>query len=129
MRSCLGSPTYFADPPPNEGDHRPDRYVAPAPDGNLLSRKLGAAVVAVRRAGAMHAFDSINHLFLITTAGGGGSTYWNLGLGGHKGEVADDAEGIKTWPISARTWRGRWSGSPAREPAAQGSRAAGAPSP
>ena len=31
--------------------------------GDLLKRKIGAAVVAVRRAGAIHAFDSMNHFF------------------------------------------------------------------
>jgi hypothetical protein len=29
-----------------------------------LRGKIGAAVVAVRRAGATHVFDSINHMFL-----------------------------------------------------------------
>jgi multimeric flavodoxin WrbA len=39
-------------------------YVARA-NGDMFQRKVGAAVVAVRRADAMHTFDSINHFFLI----------------------------------------------------------------
>jgi len=34
-------------------------------NGHMFQRKVGAAIVAVRRAGAMHAFDSINNFFLI----------------------------------------------------------------
>jgi multimeric flavodoxin WrbA len=34
-------------------------------NGDMFKRKVGAAVVAVRRAGAIHVFDSINHFFLI----------------------------------------------------------------
>ena len=35
-------------------------------NGDLYKRKLGAAVVSVGRAGAIHAFDTINHFFLAT---------------------------------------------------------------
>jgi multimeric flavodoxin WrbA len=91
----LGSPTYFADITP-ELKALVDRlgFVAMA-NGGLLRRKVGAAVVAVRRSGAIHAFDSINHLFLISEMIIPGSRYWNIGLGGEKGEVTNDAEGIE----------------------------------
>jgi multimeric flavodoxin WrbA len=62
----------------------------------LFKRKVGAAVVAVRRAGAIHAFDSINHFFLITQMIIPGSNYWNVGIGRDVGEVEADAEGIQT---------------------------------
>jgi len=92
----LGSPTYFADITP-ELKAIIDRagYVSRSKP-ELLSRKPGAAVVAVRRAGAMHAFDSINHFFTITEMITVGSSYWNIGIGREKGEVADDAEGLAT---------------------------------
>ena len=59
----LGSPTYFADMTP-ELKALIDRagFVALANDG-MFSGKIGAAVVAVRRAGGTHVFDSINHMF------------------------------------------------------------------
>jgi multimeric flavodoxin WrbA len=66
---------------------------------NPLKRKLGAAVIAVRRAGAIHAFDSINHFFLINEMIIPGSSYWNLGTGREKGQVAEDEEGMKTMRV------------------------------
>jgi multimeric flavodoxin WrbA len=92
----LGSPTYFADLT-SELKALIDRagYVARAND-DMFRRKVGAAVVAVRRAGAIHAFDSINHFFLIEQMIVPGSTYWNLGVGREKGEVEEDEEGIRT---------------------------------
>ena len=61
----LGSPVYFADVTA-EMKALIDRagYVSRA-NGNMLRRKPGAAVIAVRRGGAIHAFDTINHFFLI----------------------------------------------------------------
>jgi multimeric flavodoxin WrbA len=92
----LGSPTYFADLTA-EVKALIDRagFVAGA-NGGLFKRKVGAAVVAVRRAGAIHVFDSINHFFLITQMIVPGSSYWNLGVGREKGDVDEDAEGIRT---------------------------------
>ncbi len=62
-----------------------------------LKYKIGAAVVAVRRAGANHVFSSINYFFLIKEMVVVGSTYWNIGIGRKPGEVLDDEEGIKTF--------------------------------
>jgi multimeric flavodoxin WrbA len=92
----LGSPTYFADVTA-EMKALIDRagYVSRG-NGNLLARKPGAAVIAVRRGGAIHAFDTINHFFLIGEMLVVGSSYWNLGVGGPKGAVADDDEGLAT---------------------------------
>ncbi|MGB4293456.1 MAG: flavodoxin family protein, partial [Bacteroidales bacterium] len=64
--------------------------------GSPLKRKIGAAVISVRRAGAIHAFDSINHFFLINEMIIAGSSYWNIGVGRDKGEVLNDEEGIRT---------------------------------
>ena len=70
-------------------------YVALANDG-LFKRKVGAAVVAVRRAGAIPTFDAINHFFLISQMIVPGSSYWNVGVGSGKGDVEKDEEGMKT---------------------------------
>jgi multimeric flavodoxin WrbA len=95
----LGSPTYFADCSA-QMKALIDRagFVARA-NGEMLRRKLGAAVVAVRRAGAIHAFDSINHFFLISQMIVVGSSYWNIGHGLEKGDVEKDAEGIETMRV------------------------------
>jgi len=65
-------------------------------NGNMFKRKLGAAVVAARRAGAIHVFDSMNHFFLIGEMIIVGSSYWNIGIGREKGEVTGDEEGLQT---------------------------------
>jgi multimeric flavodoxin WrbA len=95
----LASPTYFADITP-ELKALIDRagFVAGA-NGNFLKRKVGAAVVAVRRGGAIHAFDSMNHFFLIREMIIPGSCYWNVGIGREKGEVENDEEGIRTMTV------------------------------
>lgn len=92
----LGSPTYFS-MMTSEMKALIDRtgYVARA-NNHLFKRKIGAAVVAVRRAGGMPTFDAINHFFLISQMIVPGSTYWNLGFGNKKGEVEKDDEGLKT---------------------------------
>jgi multimeric flavodoxin WrbA len=91
----LGSPTYFTDVTA-EMKAFIDRlgYVSRV-NGNFLKRKVGAAVIAVRRGGAIHAFDTINHLFQICDMYIVGGTYWNFGLGRNYGEVLNDAEGMK----------------------------------
>jgi multimeric flavodoxin WrbA len=92
----LASPTYFADLTP-ELKALIDRagFVAGA-NGGLLRHKVGAAVVAVRRAGSIHVFDSINHLFTISQMIIPGSSYWNIGMGLDEGDVGRDDEGIRT---------------------------------
>jgi multimeric flavodoxin WrbA len=92
----LGSPVYFADVTP-EIKALMDRagYVGRS-KRDMFMRKPGAAVVAVRRAGAMHAFDTLNHFFSIGEMVTIGSSYWNIGIGRKPGEVADDAEGMAT---------------------------------
>jgi len=92
----LGSPTYFADVS-TEMKALIDRSgMVSRANGDLFRRKPGAAVVAVRRAGGIHAFDTMNHFFLIGQMIIVGSSYWNIGIGRDKGEVAGDEEGMKT---------------------------------
>lgn len=92
----LGSPTYFTDVS-TEMKALIDRagMTAKAND-DMFKRKVGAGVVAVRRAGSTHAFDSINHFFLIGQMIVPGSIYWNMAFGLDKGDVEKDDEGIQT---------------------------------
>ena len=92
----LASPTYFADVS-SELKALIDRagLVARAND-DMFKHKVGAAIVAVRRAGSIHAFDSINHLFLISQMIIPGSSYWNIGIGREIGDVEKDEEGLQT---------------------------------
>jgi multimeric flavodoxin WrbA len=95
----LGSPTYFGMMSP-EMKALIDRtgFVARA-NPDMLKYKVGAAVVAVRRAGGMSTFDAINHFFLINQMIVPGSSYWNIGVGHKKGEVANDEEGMQTMEV------------------------------
>ena len=95
----LGSPTYFADIT-TEMKALIDRagFVARA-NGEMFKRKIGAAVIAARRGGSIHAFDSINHLFLISQMIIPGSNYWNLGFGLKKGEVENDKEALQIMKV------------------------------
>jgi multimeric flavodoxin WrbA len=92
----LASPTYFTDVS-TEMKALIDRagYVARAND-HMFQRKVGAAVVAARRAGAIHTFDTLNHFFLISQMIVPGSSYWNIGMGLGPGDVKKDKEGLAT---------------------------------
>jgi multimeric flavodoxin WrbA len=95
----LGSPTYFADIS-TEIKALIDRSgMVGRANGDLYRRKVGAAVVAVRRAGSIHAFDSLNHFFFIAQMIVPGSNYWNMGFGREKGEVRSDEEGMQTMKV------------------------------
>lgn len=98
----LGSPVYFS-MMTSEMKALIDRsgYVARA-NSDMFKRKVGAAVVAVRRAGAMPTFDAINHFFLISQMIVPGSSYWNIGIGHKVGDVENDAEGMKTMETLGR---------------------------
>jgi multimeric flavodoxin WrbA len=98
----LGSPTYFSNVT-SEMKALIDRagLVGMAND-HLYARKVGAAVVAVRRAGAANVFDAINKFFLINQMIVPGSVYWNLGIGRQPGEVTGDEEGIRTMQFLGR---------------------------
>lgn len=95
----IASPTYFADIT-SETKALIDRCgMVSRANGDMFRRKVGAAVVAVRRAGAIHAFDSINHFFFIGQMIVPGSSYWNIGVGREIGEVEKDEEGMRTMRV------------------------------
>ena len=95
----IGSPTYFADCTAGAKALIERAGMVSRANNNLFKRKVGAAVVAVRRAGAIHAFDSINHFFTIGEMIIVGASYWNMGIGRETGEVANDQEGLDTMRV------------------------------
>jgi len=92
----LGSPTYFADVSAGMKALIERCGMVSRANGDMLKRKAGAGVVAVRRAGASHVFSSLNYFFLIGQMIVVGSSYWNIGIGREPGEAAKDEEGVKT---------------------------------
>ena len=95
----LASPVYFSNVTA-EMKALIDRagYVSRA-NGGLLRRKVGAAVVAMRRAGATIVYSDLNFFFGIQEMIIPGSSYWNLGIGRLPGEVLSDEEGLKTMEV------------------------------
>ena len=95
----LGSPVYFSNVT-SEMKALIDRagLVATANDG-MLRQKVGASVVAVRRAGSVCTFDSLNHFFLYGQMVVPGSCYWNMGFGLNPGDVEKDDEGVNIMKV------------------------------
>ena len=92
----LASPTYFADVS-SEMKALIDRAgMVSRANGDMLKRKVGAAVSVHRRGGAIHSFDTMNHFFFIGQMIVPGSSYWNFGVGREIGEVDKDDEAIQT---------------------------------
>ena len=92
----LGSPTYFADVSASMKALIERCGMVGRANSELYKRKVGAAVVAVRRAGAIHVFNSLNYFFTISEMIVPGSSYWNVAIGRQPGEVNNDNEGVQT---------------------------------
>ncbi|MCX8129539.1 MAG: flavodoxin family protein [Clostridia bacterium] len=95
----LGSPTYIANLSSGMKAFMERTGLVTKVNGDLLRRKVGAAVVSARRCGAINVFNSLNEYFLVNEMIIPGSNYWNLGVGNKIGEVETDEEGIKTMKI------------------------------
>ncbi|QZE13095.1 flavodoxin family protein [Halosquirtibacter laminarini] len=92
----LGSPVYFANITTEmKALIDVSGYVTRSAD-HKLAKKVGAAVVAVRRAGEISAFDAMNNFFLINQMIVPGSSYWNIAHGKMPGDVLKDEEGLNT---------------------------------
>jgi multimeric flavodoxin WrbA len=98
----LGSPTYFANITPEIAALMDRACFVSRANGGMFRRKVGAAVVAVRRAGAIPAFDALNHFFFFSEMIVPGSTYWNVGMGLEPGDVEKDQEAIQTMKTLGR---------------------------
>ena len=92
----LGSPIYCANVTGQMKTFIDRVSMVSAVNGDLFARKPGAAVLAVRRAGAVQGLNTINAFFTIGQMLIVGTTYWNMGFGMQEGEVFKDEEGIQT---------------------------------
>lgn len=99
----IGSPTYFSNVS-TEVKALIDRcgYVNKANSGNLLRGKTGTAVVSVRRSGASFVYSAINFFFGIAEMNIASSSYWNMTLSQHEGDVQQDEEGKRTFVTLGR---------------------------
>jgi multimeric flavodoxin WrbA len=95
----LASPTYVSDVTAGmKAFIERSSFVSRAND-EPLRYKAGAGITAVRRGGAIHTLDTLNHFFLIRQMIVPGSLYWNIGIGREIGEVEKDEEGIQTMKV------------------------------
>lgn len=92
----LGSPIYCANVSGQMKTFIDRVSMVSAVNGDLFARKPGAAVLAVRRAGAVQGLNTINAFFTIGQMLIVGTTYWNMGFGMQEGEVFKDEEGLQT---------------------------------
>lgn len=92
----LGSPVYVASITPELLALIDRSGRVGGANGHLFKRKVGAAIIAVRRRGALHALDSINHFMHISQMILPGAMGWNVGVGRDAGDVEKDIEGITT---------------------------------
>jgi len=92
----LGSPVYFSGCTSNISSLIDRAGLVGKANDDMFKRKVGASVVAVRRAGALPTFNAMNHFFFISQMIVPGSSYWNMGYGLAKGEVKNDEEGVGT---------------------------------
>lgn len=90
----LGSPVYSANISANMQALLERAAVVGDMNPGLFTHKVGAAVVAARRGGALNAVDAMNHFFLNHEMFVVGSTYWNMAYGQLPGDVAKDTEGL-----------------------------------
>jgi multimeric flavodoxin WrbA len=66
-------------------------------NGGILDRKIGAPVVAVRRAGSNFTYAAINFFFGINQMPIATSSYWNMTIAREQGDVQNDEEGRTTF--------------------------------
>ncbi|MDC7218118.1 MAG: flavodoxin family protein, partial [Spirochaetales bacterium] len=92
----LGSPVYCADLSGQMKSFMDRASMTACANDDMFRLKAGASVVAVRRAGAVHTFHSLNNFFTILQMVQIGSSYWNMGFGLGEGEVSKDVEGLNT---------------------------------
>lgn len=92
----LGSPTYFSDVTAGMKALIERAGLVCRANDYLLKRKVAAGVVAVRRAGAIPAFNTLNLFLMYNQMIVPGSSYWNMAIGREAGEVKKDDEGIRT---------------------------------
>lgn len=92
----LGSPVYCANISANMQALLERAAVVADMNPGLFKHKVGAAVAAARRGGALNTINAMNHFFLAQDMYLVGSSYWGMAYGRMPGEVEQDSEGMET---------------------------------
>lgn len=95
----LGSPVYYAGINGTLKAFLDRAFFVAGANGRKMRHKVGAAVVAVRRAGGVPAVDQLNKYFAISEMLMPTSNYWNMIYGMVPGESDADPEGLQTMRV------------------------------
>lgn len=93
----IGSPVYFGSLTPETKSLIDRTGYCTRSGGNLLKRKVGAAVAIARRQGTAPVINQINNLFALSQVIIPCSDYWNMALSGVSGDIHNDEEGMNTF--------------------------------
>ncbi len=91
----LGSPCYFTDVTAEMKAFIDRVGMVSLNNGGILKHKAGGCLVAVRRGGATHAFDTMNHFLHYMQTFMVVASYWNMAYGLKIGDVNNDQEGLR----------------------------------
>jgi len=89
----LGSPVHYSAIAGTMKSFLDRAFLVTSANGGMLRHKVGASVVAVRRAGGMPTFDQLNNYLNYAEVVIPTSNYWNVVFGRAQGEAKQDQEG------------------------------------
>ena len=95
----LGSPVYFSGITGTMKSFLDRVFYVAGANGSLFRYKVGASVIADRRAGAVVAYSQLNNYITYAEMFMPSSNYWNVTFGAMPGEVLQDNEGVQTMRI------------------------------
>jgi len=95
----LGSPVHYAAIAGTMKSFLDRAFLVTSVNGSMLRHKVGASVVAVRRAGGVPVFDQLNNYINYSEMAMPTSNYWNVIYGNEPGEAVQDKEGMQIMSI------------------------------
>lgn len=91
----LGSPVHYASMSGNMKSFLDRAFYVAGVNDSMFRYKVGASVVAVRRAGGLPAFNELNNFLTYSEMMIPTSNYWNVIYGRTPGEALEDEEGVQ----------------------------------
>jgi multimeric flavodoxin WrbA len=95
----LGSPVYYAGIAGTMKCFLDRLFFVSGCNGNWMRHKVGASVVAVRRAGGTATMTGLNYYMTLSEMTVASSNYWNIIHGLGDGEAGQDTEGIQVMQV------------------------------
>jgi len=95
----LGSPVYFSAIAGTMKCFLDRAFYVASSNGGLFRHKVGASVVADRRAGGVTTYNQLNNYINYAEMFMPSSNYWNVSYGTSPGEVLKDEEGVQIMRI------------------------------